>query len=120
VLISRRRWVQGGTKQHVRGIDEHGNTANTVETEQLLLRETSDSQTKIIDLFSYTQIRGSAPFYWTQEGKQLRIDRSLESSQDGFLKHAEALYKDYECEASKLLVYVNLMSQQNPSEEALT
>ena len=33
ILIGRRRWLMGGTRYHARGIDEHGNTANCVETE---------------------------------------------------------------------------------------
>jgi len=33
LLISRKRWLMGGTRYHARGIDEEGNTANCVESE---------------------------------------------------------------------------------------
>ena len=33
VLISRRRWLMGGTRYNARGIDDEGNVANFVECE---------------------------------------------------------------------------------------
>lgn len=33
ILISRRRWLLGGTRYNSRGIDDDGNTANFVESE---------------------------------------------------------------------------------------
>jgi hypothetical protein len=33
ILISRRQWQMGGTRYYSRGIDDEGNTANTVESE---------------------------------------------------------------------------------------
>lgn len=38
ILIARRRWLMGGTRFNARGIDEEGNTANCVETEQIVMR----------------------------------------------------------------------------------
>ena len=57
-LISRRQWRRGGTRYHHRGIDDHGNVANHIETEQLL--RTADG------LSSWVQIRGSAPVHFMQ------------------------------------------------------
>lgn len=38
LLIARRRWAMGGTRYNARGIDEKGNCANFVETEQLIFK----------------------------------------------------------------------------------
>ena len=38
ILISRRRWPMGGSRFHCRGLDEHGNAANCVESEVVLVR----------------------------------------------------------------------------------
>jgi len=40
----------GGPRTIARGIDKKSNAANTVETEQLVLHKTSDSQ---LDILSY-------------------------------------------------------------------
>ena len=38
VLIARRRWAMGGPRYSARGIDEQGNAANFVETEQIAIK----------------------------------------------------------------------------------
>jgi hypothetical protein len=38
ILISRRRWLLGGTRFNSRGIDDDGNTANFVESEQIIVK----------------------------------------------------------------------------------
>ena len=38
LLINRRRWAMGGTKNHARGLDEDGNSGNCVESEQIVMR----------------------------------------------------------------------------------
>jgi hypothetical protein len=38
ILISRRRWLLGGTRYNSRGIDDEGNTANFVESEQIIVK----------------------------------------------------------------------------------
>jgi phosphatidylinositol 4-phosphatase len=70
-LVSRRSRFRAGTRYKRRGIDEDGNVANYVETEQIL----SLRQHQI----SFTQIRGSVALYWSQPGYKYRppprIDR---------------------------------------------
>jgi len=56
-LISRRRIEMSGTRYNARGIDEHGNAANFVETEVIY------SFQNIIA--SYVLVRGSCPLLWT-------------------------------------------------------
>jgi hypothetical protein len=58
-LISRRQWRRAGTRYHHRGIDDHGNVANHVETEQIL--RAPDGRVS-----SFVQVRGSAPVHFMQ------------------------------------------------------
>ena len=59
-LVSRRSRQRQGPRYIKRGIDSSGNVANFVETEQILkVKNTSE-------VFSFTQIRGSIPLYWSQ------------------------------------------------------
>lgn len=57
-LISRLSRFRAGTRYHVRGIDEEGNVANFVETEQIVLYRN--------EISSFLQIRGSIPLFWDQ------------------------------------------------------
>jgi len=88
----------GGTRFNNRGIDDEGNTANYVETEQMLIKTkvNRDKLTKKVYTYSYSQVRGTAPLYWTQSDGKVRIERSIESTIEVFLKHAENLMNDYE------------------------
>lgn len=63
-LVSRRSRCRAGTRYKRRGIDQDGNVANYVETEQIL----SLRQHQI----SFVQIRGSVPVYWSQHGYKYR------------------------------------------------
>lgn len=56
ILISRRRWGQAGTRYLARGLDDDGNVANYVETEQILCYRNQ--------IYSFVQIRGSVPLFW--------------------------------------------------------
>jgi len=49
-----------GTRYNRRGIDDDGNVANYVETEQYISIKSSK------EVFSYIQTRGSIPLYWQQ------------------------------------------------------
>jgi synaptojanin len=76
-LISRVSAARTGTRYNVRGIDDDGHCANFVETEQLVVGPDGTC-------LAYTQVRGSVPLFWEQDGVQLggqRID---------FSRHAQA------------------------------
>lgn len=62
-LISRRSVERSGLRYLRRGIDENGNTANAVETEQILSTPDWDSSTPIS---SFVQFRGSIPVFFSQ------------------------------------------------------
>ncbi|KAF9104690.1 hypothetical protein BGX29_001443 [Mortierella sp. GBA35] len=86
-LISRRSRERSGLRYQRRGIDEQGNTANFVETEQLLriVRHDSDHQV------SFVQTRGSIPLFWSQSPYRLKpvpvMERTDQENEEGFRKH---------------------------------
>lgn len=62
-LISRRSTKRAGLRYLRRGIDDEGNVANYVETEQILSSQTWEPAQK---LYSLIQIRGSIPLFFSQ------------------------------------------------------
>jgi len=72
-LISRRSRFRAGTRYFRRGIDHDGNVANYNETEQILLIEGPsglnpglNSDSIYSSKYSFTQIRGSIPVFWSE------------------------------------------------------
>lgn len=110
--ISKQSWKRAGTRYNVRGVDDDGNVANFVETETIL----NDG----VHVFSYTQIRGSIPLFWEQDGTTLMnpkvvITRGFDASQPVFEKHFAHLNGKY-----GPVHIVNLLSQLKSSEVALS
>jgi len=64
-LVSRRSRHRAGTRLFMRGIDEEGNVANNVETEQLVVLRTGSSSDEV-RVASFVQTRGSIPAFWSQ------------------------------------------------------
>jgi hypothetical protein len=76
LLIARRRYLRGGVRFFHRGIDDKADVANFCELEVILLYNTTEDYRKVTHAYSYSQIRGSCPFYWTQvtrEGKKEKV-----------------------------------------------
>ncbi|CAH2009385.1 unnamed protein product [Acanthoscelides obtectus] len=82
-ILSRRSRFRAGTRYKRRGVDENGEVANYVETEQMIIYQTHE--------VSFVQIRGSVPVYWSQPGFKYRppprIDRGEAETQIAFEKH---------------------------------
>ncbi|XP_017081973.1 phosphatidylinositide phosphatase SAC2 isoform X4 [Drosophila eugracilis] len=82
-LVSRRSRHRAGTRYKRRGVDEKGNCANYVETEQILSFRHHQ--------LSFTQVRGSVPIYWSQPGYKYRppprLDRGVAETQQAFELH---------------------------------
>ncbi|XP_068155595.1 phosphatidylinositide phosphatase SAC2 isoform X3 [Drosophila tropicalis] len=82
-LVSRRSRHRAGTRYKRRGVDERGNCANYVETEQILTFRHHQ--------LSFTQVRGSVPIYWSQPGYKYRppprLDRGVAETQQAFELH---------------------------------
>ena len=57
----------GGPRIHSRGIDERGNAANFVECEQIFIKRSLSEGDDLlhVDIYSYVQIRGSIPLFWS-------------------------------------------------------
>ncbi|XP_037027725.1 phosphatidylinositide phosphatase SAC2 isoform X2 [Bradysia coprophila] len=101
-LVSRRSRYRAGTRYKRRGVDENGNCANYVETEQIL----SFHQHQM----SFTQIRGSVPVYWSQPGYKYRppprLDKDENETQLAFQKHF-----DQELSIYNNVYIINLVEQ---------
>ncbi|KAI4928439.1 uncharacterized protein J4E92_005925 [Alternaria infectoria] len=96
-LISRRSIKRAGLRYLRRGTDDDGCTANSVETEQILSNPAfSTTQDKI---FSFTQIRGSIPLFFSQSPYSLKPQvstwGSFETNARAFKKHFADLSSRY-------------------------
>lgn len=95
-LISRRSTKRAGLRYLRRGIDEDGYTANFVETEQIL---SSPAWETSFPLYSFTQIRGSIPLFFTQTAYALKpvpvLQHSEETNYNAAKQHFERLLKSY-------------------------
>ncbi|KAF2469727.1 uncharacterized protein BDR25DRAFT_304189 [Lindgomyces ingoldianus] len=96
-LVSRRSIKRAGLRYLRRGVDDEGNAANSVETEQILSSPTWDSsQDKI---FSFTQYRGSIPLFFSQSPYSLKPQvmfwGSPETNAKAFKRHISDLASRY-------------------------
>ncbi|OHW93781.1 sacI homology domain protein [Colletotrichum incanum] len=95
-IISRRSTQRAGLRYLRRGIDEQGYVANAVETEQILSSTSWDKSSKI---YSFLQIRGSIPLFFTQSPVSLKpapvIQHSPEANYNATRKHLERLKTEY-------------------------
>ncbi|KAF8163607.1 SacI homology domain-containing protein [Crassisporium funariophilum] len=89
ILISRRSRYRPGLRYQRRGIDDEAHVANFVETETILRVEREAKE----NVFSYVQIRGSIPLFWTQAGYGLKPppilapDRTYQQNLDTLKRH---------------------------------
>ncbi|KAJ5704055.1 hypothetical protein N7493_011193 [Penicillium malachiteum] len=95
-LISRRSVNRPGLRYLRRGVDDEGNTANTVETEQIL----SGPEWKPSDnVYSYLQVRGSIPLYFSQSPYAFKpipvLHHSAETNQLAFGRHFREISRRY-------------------------
>ncbi|KAJ9656783.1 hypothetical protein H2201_008435 [Coniosporium apollinis] len=77
-LISRRSVKRAGLRYLRRGVDDEGNVANSVETEQILSTPSWSSSDKT---FSFTQYRGSIPLFFSQSPFSFKPMPTLHGSQ---------------------------------------
>ncbi|KAF5276553.1 hypothetical protein FQR65_LT03983 [Abscondita terminalis] len=82
-IISRRSRFRAGTRYKRRGVDDNGEVANYVETEQIVTYHHHE--------VSFVQIRGSVPVFWSQPGYKYRppprLDKGEAETQMVFTKH---------------------------------
>ncbi|UKZ77869.1 hypothetical protein TrVFT333_005595 [Trichoderma virens FT-333] len=95
-LISRRSTKRAGLRYLRRGIDEDGFTANFVESEQVLSSPAWDNSSPV---YSFTQIRGSIPLFFTQTAYALKpvpvLQHSEETNYNAAKQHFERLSASY-------------------------
>ncbi|TKA69071.1 hypothetical protein B0A55_08137 [Friedmanniomyces simplex] len=95
-LISRRSVKRAGLRYLRRGIDDDGNVANSVETEQILSTQSWDASTKS---FSLIQIRGSIPLFFSQSPYSFKpmpvMFGSESTNQAASQRHFKALKQRY-------------------------
>eukprot|EP00795_Rhopilema_esculentum_P012362 gene12362-3018_t len=95
LLISRRSRYRAGTRYKRRGVDEDGDCANYVETEQVVC---------VMNHFvSFVQVRGSVPVFWSQPGYKYRppprLDKDEASTKKAFVQHFDRELARYKREA---------------------
>jgi hypothetical protein len=95
-LISRRSVKRAGLRYLRRGVDDEGNTANGVETEQILSSPDWPSTSKI---YSFLQIRGSIPLFFSQSPYSFKpvpqLQKSVDNNFRAFKKHFSDLSARY-------------------------
>lgn len=94
-----------GTRYGKRGIDDHGNVANCVETEQIV--QIGDYK------LSFVQIRGSVPAFWEQTGisAELSLTRNYDMDKNAFDKHFKDMIDEYD-----KIVWANLLNNKRSYE----
>merc|ERR1711871_1599966 len=111
LFISRRSRHRAGCRFTKRGIDESGNVANFVETEQILLF--ADGK-----VTSYVQIRGSIPIIWhspvhMKYAPLVYIHDNRTRLIEACEKHVNGLLKHYADENSRTgVIFVNLIDNK--------
>lgn len=94
-LISRRSIKRPGLRYVRRGVDDEGNAANSVETEQIL--SNSDWSDKV---YSFPQIRGSIPLFFSQSPYSFKptpvLQQSKDRNQRAFKLHFDSLVQRYD------------------------
>ncbi|KAH9220887.1 SacI homology domain-containing protein [Leptodontidium sp. 2 PMI_412] len=95
-LISRRSVKRAGLRYLRRGVDEEGFTANSVETEQILSDPSWGSGRK---LYSFLQVRGSIPVFFSQSPYSFKpvpqLSHSDETNYKSFSQHFKHLSDTY-------------------------
>ncbi|KAI8079720.1 SacI homology domain-containing protein [Halteromyces radiatus] len=102
--VSKLSCKRAGTRFNSRGIDDNGHVANFVETETVLCSDRT--------CYSFTQIRGSVPVFWEQQGMQLvnhkiQIARGPDATQPAVKRHFDELTQRYQNVSC-----LNLLSQE--------
>ena len=95
-LISRRSVNRPGLRYLRRGVDDEGNTANTVETEQILSDPDWNSSRNV---HSFLQVRGSIPLYFSQSPYSFKpvpiMHHSAEVNHLAFGRHFREMRRRY-------------------------
>ncbi|KAH1005438.1 hypothetical protein HUJ04_006428 [Dendroctonus ponderosae] len=90
-ILSRRSRFRAGTRYKRRGVDEDGEVANYVETEQIIMYQSHE--------VAFLQVRGSVPVFWSQPGYKYRppprLDKGEAETSIAFEKHFSEEIRKY-------------------------
>ncbi|KAF7305034.1 hypothetical protein MKEN_01218400 [Mycena kentingensis (nom. inval.)] len=116
VIVSRRSRDRAGLRYQRRGIDDEAHVANFVETETIMRVEREGRS----NVFSYVQIRGSIPLFWTQTGYGLKPPPLLDAERTHD-QNLDALRRHFQRQVPKYgpLMAVNL-AEQHGKEGSIT
>jgi len=111
-LVSRRSRHRAGTRLFMRGIDEDGNVANSVETEQLVVVRTGSGGDDV-RVASFVQTRGSIPAFWSQLPAIVYKPRpTLTASRDASVDAAATHFKQLNGAYGAPICCVNLVDHK--------
>ena len=97
ILIGRKDDRRSGMRFLIRGADNNGNVANTVETEEIITFKDDEGN---INIYSFIEIRGSIPLIWKQEpnmqlNPKIRPKDDFGANCEVFKLHIEDLMDNY-------------------------
>ena len=97
ILIGRKDDRRSGMRFLIRGADNNGNVANTVETEEIITFKDDEGN---INIYSFIEIRGSIPLIWKQEpnmqlNPKIRPKDDFGANCEVFKLHIEELMDNY-------------------------
>eukprot|EP01087_Luapelamoeba_hula_P009042 TRINITY_DN2305_c0_g1_i1.p1 TRINITY_DN2305_c0_g1~~TRINITY_DN2305_c0_g1_i1.p1 ORF type:complete len:620 (+),score=96.57 TRINITY_DN2305_c0_g1_i1:19-1878(+) len=104
ILVSRRNVKRAGTRFNVRGVDDQGNVANNIETEQIVI--SSDGRVS-----AFVQTRGSIPVFWTQYTNIKYTPPLRVIGQDSESSNASGLHFQDQTKRYGKHVLINLVNQ---------
>jgi len=107
-LITRRSKNNAGTRFNARGINDDGNAANFCETELILIYNNT--------LFSFTQLRGSAPIFFEKKGISYYTDitRNKDFTKEAFTRHIKEIGQDFDN-----ICFINLLNENDLNEVSI-
>ncbi|KAI9571915.1 SacI homology domain-containing protein [Boletus coccyginus] len=124
-LIARRSRHYAGARYLTRGVNEEGNVANEVETEQIVSEalttpfyfpsERGHSRRPSPRYTSYVQYRGSIPIYWTQDTTTMSPRPPIEINViDPFYSAASRHFNDLFARYGAPIFILNLIKRREP------
>ncbi|KIP11132.1 hypothetical protein PHLGIDRAFT_64286 [Phlebiopsis gigantea 11061_1 CR5-6] len=126
-LIARRSRHHAGARYLKRGVNDEGNVANEVETEQIVsetlttpfyypaARSEQQPRRPSPNFTGYVQYRGSIPIYWTQETNAMSPKPPIEISvMDPFYTAASKHFDDLFARYGAPITILNLIKKREP------
>ncbi|KAJ7063419.1 SacI homology domain-containing protein [Mycena amicta] len=116
IIVSRRSRDRAGLRYQRRGVDDEAHVANFVETETIMRVEREGRA----NVFSYVQLRGSIPLFWTQTGYGLKPPPLVDNERTHD-QHLDALRRHFQRTIPKYGPHIAVnLAEQHGKEAAIT